>query len=310
VRRLLLLVGLVAVLAVFSATVSPASRDVAAAGPTAKEWREAGADVFELALRRKILHERLAATIDDSMSADAREKALQNAFLTAKRLKRSAESAEWHAESLRAKGRDGADSAELAAMLRFQGAARYTFEEAQTWIDLLVGIRGGATTKRIIEGWRHAVAVSSPTGRVLRDAWKKLQRQYLEACREAGKGKCTPLAAPPAAPAVPKTPPPVLKPITFEQELLSGSWTFGRVNGDVICTITFTKTVGKYGDYVLRACFPNESFWRLEGNTLTFLHSDGTPTSKLTRKNANYWEGPYLGHPTLPSKGTIHYIRR
>jgi hypothetical protein len=99
---------------------------------------------------------------------------------------------------------------------------------------------------------------------------------------------------------------------SLKAELLSGGgrWTFGRVNGAVLCSIVFTNTPGKYGAYVLEACHPNESYWRLEGRTLVFLHADGTRTSELTRRNANYWQGPYLGTPSMPSNGTVHYIRR
>lgn len=101
-------------------------------------------------------------------------------------------------------------------------------------------------------------------------------------------------------------------PTTLEAELLSGGgrWTFGRVNGAVLCDVTFTKTRGKYGAYVLHACHPNESYWKLEGSVLYILHADGTKTSRLTRVNANYWRGPYLGTPSLPANGTIHYFRR
>jgi hypothetical protein len=97
---------------------------------------------------------------------------------------------------------------------------------------------------------------------------------------------------------------------TLEDELARGTWTFGRVGGAVLCTVTLTKTPGKYGAYVLNACHANEAYWKLEGRTLVFLHADGTRTSELTRKSASYWEGPYLGYPGIPSNGTRHYIRR
>lgn len=105
---------------------------------------------------------------------------------------------------------------------------------------------------------------------------------------------------------------PAASPPQLETELLSsgGSWTFGRVNGAVLCTITLTTTAGKYGAYVLKACNVNESYWKLVGRVLYFFHADGTRTSRLTRVNASLWQGPYLGHPDQPSTGTIHYIRR
>jgi hypothetical protein len=97
---------------------------------------------------------------------------------------------------------------------------------------------------------------------------------------------------------------------TLEDGLSQGTWTFGRVGGAVLCTVTLTKTPGKYGAYTLKACHANESYWKLEGKTLVFLHADGTRTSELTRKSATYWEGPYLGYPGIPADGTRHYIRR
>ncbi len=98
----------------------------------------------------------------------------------------------------------------------------------------------------------------------------------------------------------------------LEAELLSagGRWTFGRVKGAVLCSITFTTTSGKNGTHVLRACHPNESFWKIVGKNLFFYRADGVQTSRLTRQNANYWQGPYLGTPEIPSDGIIHYIRR
>jgi hypothetical protein len=48
----------------------------------------------------------------------------------------------------------------------------------------------------------------------------------------------------------------------------------------------------------------------LERRTLVFLHSDGTPTTRFTRRDANYWQGRFLGHPSFPADGTVHYIRR
>jgi hypothetical protein len=97
--------------------------------------------------------------------------------------------------------------------------------------------------------------------------------------------------------------------MTPESEVL-GSWTFGRVGGAVLCTVHLTKTPGGPG-HRLQACHANESYWKLESpTTIAFFHSDGAPTSRLTRVSKNCWRGPYLGHPSLPSDGTVHYIRR
>ena len=91
---------------------------------------------------------------------------------------------------------------------------------------------------------------------------------------------------------------------------LVGSWSFGRENGPALCTLQLTKTAGAHG-FVIRSCNPNESFWRMEGpDTVVFLHSDGTITSRLTRVNKDYWKGPYIPNAQVPLQGITHYIRR
>ncbi len=90
---------------------------------------------------------------------------------------------------------------------------------------------------------------------------------------------------------------------------LVGKWTFGRVNGPVLCTITLTSNRGR-GGYVINGCHPNESFWQRRGAQLLFKHRDGKVTSNLTRRRANYWEGPYIPHQSVPGRGIRHYISR
>ena len=61
---------------------------------------------------------------------------------------------------------------------------------------------------------------------------------------------------------------------------------------------------------MIHGCHRNESYWKLEGSELIFMHRDGQVTSRLTRKNKDYWEGPYYEHPDVPMKGIVHYIKR
>ena len=92
-------------------------------------------------------------------------------------------------------------------------------------------------------------------------------------------------------------------------ESLYGTWTFGRVNGPVLCTLTLTDKKGQYGN-VLKGCHANESYWILTSGGLLFKHADGSVTSRLTRRSSNYWEGPYIPHPSVPVQGIRHYISR
>ncbi len=92
------------------------------------------------------------------------------------------------------------------------------------------------------------------------------------------------------------------------QELV-GQWEFGRVNGPVLCQVTLTDQRGQWG-YQLRACHPNETFWELRRADLVFIHADGKETTRFWRKSADYWEGPYLSHPSAPARGITHYLRR
>lgn len=92
-----------------------------------------------------------------------------------------------------------------------------------------------------------------------------------------------------------------------------GGWKFGRVGGAFLCNVTLTRTPGQYGAYVLTACNPNESFWRLTSpTTMEFLHADGRVTSRLMRVDALYWEGDYIEHPSVPCNGPCarRYISR
>ena len=92
---------------------------------------------------------------------------------------------------------------------------------------------------------------------------------------------------------------------------LAGTWKFGRVGGALLCNVTLTLTPGQHG-YVLSACHANESFWKLDGQDLLFLHADGAVTSRLSRVDAQYWDGPYIPHPLTPCNGPCprHYISR
>jgi len=115
----------------------------------------------------------------------------------------------------------------------------------------------------------------------------------------------------PAAPPSP-APRPTARPAQAiaPEEDLAGSWSFGRENGPFLCTLQLTRTVGTHG-FVIRGCHPNESFWRLESpDTMIFLHSDGTITSRLTRVTKDYWKGPYIPNSQVPLQGIVHYIRR
>jgi len=100
---------------------------------------------------------------------------------------------------------------------------------------------------------------------------------------------------------------------------ISGTWEFGRVisatERQVICHLTLTRErVEKIGGYKISGNrHPNESFWGLEGeNTIWFKHADGKITSKLTRREDDYWEGEYIEHKDAPVRGKKlnHYIKR
>ena len=96
-----------------------------------------------------------------------------------------------------------------------------------------------------------------------------------------------------------------------KNELLQrgGKWAFGRKGSVKLCDVVLTTRAGRYGS-VLKACNANESFWKLEGSTLVFLGSDGTPTTRFKRIAANHWQGPYLGTPSIPADGIVHYLKR
>jgi hypothetical protein len=117
----------------------------------------------------------------------------------------------------------------------------------------------------------------------------------------------------PVAPAgTPPAPSPSVRPAqaTAPDAELVGSWSFGRENGPALCTLQLTNTAGAHG-FVIRGCHPNESFWRMEGaDTLVFVHSDGTITSRLSRVTNDYWKGPYIPNAQVPLQGITHYIRR
>lgn len=101
-------------------------------------------------------------------------------------------------------------------------------------------------------------------------------------------------------------------PATPVTEILGG-WKFGRVGAAFLCNVTLTQTPGQYGAFVLSACNANESFWRLTSpTTIEFLHADGRITTRFTRVDARYWEGPYIEHPSVPCNGPCprHYLSR
>jgi hypothetical protein len=115
----------------------------------------------------------------------------------------------------------------------------------------------------------------------------------------------------PSPPSPPRTGDPIAK--------ISGTWEFGRViskqDRQVICHLTLTgERVEKNGGYKITGNrHPNESFWGLEGeNTIWFKHADGKITSKLTRREDDYWEGEYIEHKDapVPGKKLNHYIKR
>ena len=199
---------------------------------------------------------------------------------------------------------------ERDAIISFDIAAIWAAAEARVWIDVLGGLvrqgeHGGDGPQRMAKGGRRQRPNRPEAARRVEEAAAPVPRgvqqdeeRNVHPTRGAARG---PGGAQDAAA--------VLKPITFEQELLSGPWTFGRVNGDKICTITFTKTVGKYGDYVLKARFPTVLL--APRGKHAHLLAQRRDTDQQAHPQERELLGRYLGHKTLPNKdGTIHYVRR
>jgi hypothetical protein len=150
------------------------------------------------------------------------------------------------------------------------------------------------------------------------DGCDETAKDAVEACHAGAidpPNRPTPAALPtsrlPGSESSPRTADPIAK--------ISGTWEFGRVisatERQVICHLTLTRErVEKIGGYKISGNHhPNESFWGLEGeNTIWFKHADGKITSKLTRREDDYWEGEYIEHKDAPVRGkkSNHYIKR
>lgn len=109
-------------------------------------------------------------------------------------------------------------------------------------------------------------------------------------------------------------PPQEIRPQPSEAELV-GKWKFGRATGGLLapaghlCDIELLAAKGAHGN-VIRSCHGNESFWRINGDTLEFLGSSGQVTTIFTLKSRGHWEGPYVGPGSGLVGGVIHYLKR
>lgn len=103
-------------------------------------------------------------------------------------------------------------------------------------------------------------------------------------------------------------------PPSLESEL-AGKWDFGRARGGLfapaghLCDLELLPAKGAYGN-VIRSCHSNESFWRVRGDTLEVLGSDGQVTTIFTRVAPDRWEGAYIGPGSSLISGVIHYLKR
>lgn len=94
---------------------------------------------------------------------------------------------------------------------------------------------------------------------------------------------------------------------------LAGKWKFGRAVGTLLapaghlCDVELLLTRGRYGN-VIRACDSNESFWRVNGDSLEFVGSTGQITTVFAKNEQGYWQGAFLGMGGLFS-GVIHYLK-
>ena len=93
-----------------------------------------------------------------------------------------------------------------------------------------------------------------------------------------------------------------------------GAWEFGRNKKDRIGTVILTKRPGKYGAYYIDGyAHANESYWKFyTGNSIVFLHENGSPTTYFKRLSGNYWEGRFLPPEDWPriKNAIVHYLRR
>lgn len=105
-----------------------------------------------------------------------------------------------------------------------------------------------------------------------------------------------------------------MRPRVTEAELV-GKWKFGRATGGLfapaghLCDVELLVSKGAHGN-VIRACHGNESFWRINGDTLEFLGSGGQVTTIFTLKSEGHWEGPYVGPGSGLIGGVIHDLKR
>ena len=93
--------------------------------------------------------------------------------------------------------------------------------------------------------------------------------------------------------------------LSGEAAALLGQWEFGRVGGVHLCEVELTAEDGAFGK-VLRACHPDESFWRLIGGDLHVFRDDGVVSTIFTRVRRGDWTGDYL---VDRSTGYVHYLR-
>jgi hypothetical protein len=104
---------------------------------------------------------------------------------------------------------------------------------------------------------------------------------------------------------------------TIDPAALVGGWQFGRLSGALLapagqlCDVELTAEKGGHG-HVLSACDSNESFWRVAGENLEFIGSNGFVTTRFTRRTDVLWEGPFLGSsPGFNfAPGVVHYLKR
>ena len=96
---------------------------------------------------------------------------------------------------------------------------------------------------------------------------------------------------------------------------MAGKWEFGRLTGALfapagkLCNVELLPEKGEYGN-IIRSCNSNESFWRMNGGSLEFVSSGGQITTILSRKDAEHWEGAYLGLGSSLLSGIIHYLKK
>lgn len=105
-----------------------------------------------------------------------------------------------------------------------------------------------------------------------------------------------------------------MRPQVTEADMV-GKWKFGRATSGLLapaghlCDVELLAMKGAHGNAV-RACHGNESFWRINGDTLEFLGNSGQVTTIFTLKSAGHWEGAYVGPASGLIGGVIHYLKR